>query len=80
MRMYLIKQRFKCNLSIRKAAMLLGYDVHHYRRIETGDIKNPSFITLSKIGLLLQIPLKELFDKEVEYLSFQNKNGSTEVL
>jgi len=69
MRMYLVKQRNKLNLSMRKVAEMANLDFHHYCRIETGQIKSVGFITFCKIARVMSIELSELFTAEAEYLS-----------
>ena len=72
MRMYLVKQRKKLNLSMRKAAKIAELDFHHYYRIETGQIRLVNFIVLCKIGQAMSIELNELFAAEAEYLSYSS--------
>ena len=64
LRMYLVKKREGSAISMRKVADAVGVDVHHYQRIETGDVARVSFLILCKIAIFLDISLSELYRDE----------------
>lgn len=68
MRVYLAQAREKKNLTMRDVAETLQVDFHYYYRIEIGEIKRINFLTFSKIGHLLDIPLETLYSLEEAYL------------
>ena len=65
--MYLVEQRNKLNLSMRKVAEMANLDFHHYCRIETGQIKS---------GCLKEGKLTPM--EEVHHILPVNRGGSND--
>ena len=76
LRMYLVKKREGAAISMRKVADAVGIDVHHYQRIETGEVLRVTFLILCKIAIFLDISLYELYRDESAYQA-KRKNSWT---